>query len=560
MLTWYGTISTNALCETFTGEEFMRKLLWLLLLVPRLAHAANFPISSGASTAMIQSTINRAAAARGGNTVTFAAGSYSITSQISIPCPASALTIQGPAVATNVWPFTPSAVLTNKGITNDWGFAGHACNTAVTIQYLQWNGNHPPGGGGGFLFVPAGMNNLTVQWNWFYGNSALQTTQQNADTFIWLDGNWTGSHTQNTTIKFNRFGFTGSGDCGGPTGLMTLYGGGGGPGTCSSSGYAPRTGGSTCLYQNAPNLNAGGGACAAFGLHNNTDNFTFTNNAIQEQEQGGKCYKNNNGNVTSTNTLIQFNEFSGIHRIGYESQCNDGLVNFDSNVYHDPFFVSANSWAYSLPQGNTNSTNNVLIGNVGIVNDRNGNPASWAGDGIEFWGGLTSSNNLIQGKWLHGIAFGFSPGGSSINNNIFQMSASTSYINNEEGASPPSQTGNVTGQTISARASVAPTISPAPRGTYSSPIAVTITDAGYTTGPGPHGNHSIFYTTDGTIPTTSSTWCASPCSITVSPGTTVNAIGMWGAINQPRSYASGYGFVPSAVVAAHYDAGDGHRR
>src|SRR5260370_14327520 len=85
-----------------------------------VALAANYPISAGASTATIQSTINTAAAASGGNTVTFATGPYSITSQVTIPCPVSPLTIQGPApdgVGT-AWPITPTSLLTST-LTNN---------------------------------------------------------------------------------------------------------------------------------------------------------------------------------------------------------------------------------------------------------------------------------------------------------------------------------------------------------------------------------------------------------------------------------------------------------
>ena len=40
----------------------------------------------------------------------------------------------------------------------------------------------------GSCYAPAGMNNLTVTYNWFYGNSAIQAATQQADSFIWLDG------------------------------------------------------------------------------------------------------------------------------------------------------------------------------------------------------------------------------------------------------------------------------------------------------------------------------------------------------------------------------------
>ena len=83
----------------------------------------------------------------------------------------------------------------------------------------------------------------------------------------------------------------------------------------------------------------------------------------------------------------------------------------------------------------------------------------------------------------------------SFNNNIIQLSRSTNNFDNEEGQNnPPSQSGNVTGQSVSAVTSHAPTIS-------------------------------------------------------------AKGVGMWGALNQPTSYPSGYGFVPSSVVTASYATG-----
>ena len=210
----------------------MRRLIWLaiILLAPAFARAANYPISAGASTATIQSTINTAAAASGGNSVTFAAGSYSITSQVTIPCPASALTIQGPTPAGvgTTWPITPTAVLTGS-ITNASGFttAGSGCSTATTIQYLEWNGGRPSGGGGGFLFVPAGTNNLTVRWNYLHGAFGSQYGSHDYDGQIWLDGSTTSARDANVTIQWNKIGAVG--DCGASsttTGIMNLFGGG----------------------------------------------------------------------------------------------------------------------------------------------------------------------------------------------------------------------------------------------------------------------------------------------------------------------------------------------
>lgn len=464
------------------------------------------------------------------------------------------MVIEGPTPsgAGTTWPLTPTAILTSS-LTNNWAFSGTACSQGTTIQYLQYNGGNPSGGGGGFIHVPPGMNNLDVTYNWFYGNSALQTTQQSADAFIWLDGSSSSSRTQNTTIQWNRFGRSGSNDC---AQLMDLLGGGGGPGTCNSNGYAPPTGTRTCLYQGGSNLNSSGGSCAAVGVHAITDGLVISNNSISHQEQGFKFFEgvttDTNG---STNSTVCNNDLAGIHRIGLETQSNNSTIVVCNNDFHDPFVPNSGQWALSLPQNNVNSTGNVLLANTAIANDRNGNPASYAGNGIEFWGKGTSSNNLIQGLWNGGIEWGFTPGGWSANNNIIQLTTSNSYIGNEEGGStPPTQTGNVTGRTVSTVTSTAPSISPA-AGSVTFPLTVTLTDPGSTSGAGPRGNTGIWYTTDNSTPVPgsgSARHLSSGQTITLNSPVTVKAVGMWGSLNQPTSYPSGYGYVPSAVITASY--------
>src|ERR1700678_3003950 len=66
------------------GIQIVRKLLFMVaLLFCAKAHATTCPISSGASTATIQAAFNSCAGST--NTVTVAAGTYSITSTITIP-------------------------------------------------------------------------------------------------------------------------------------------------------------------------------------------------------------------------------------------------------------------------------------------------------------------------------------------------------------------------------------------------------------------------------------------------------------------------------------------
>ncbi|MGA9641875.1 MAG: chitobiase/beta-hexosaminidase C-terminal domain-containing protein [Terriglobales bacterium] len=76
-----------------------------------------------------------------------------------------------------------------------------------------------------------------------------------------------------------------------------------------------------------------------------------------------------------------------------------------------------------------------------------------------------------------------------------------------------------------------PTISPA-AGTYYNTQTVTISDT--------VSGATIYYTTNGSVPTTSSTSCANPCSVTVAVTTTLKAI------------ASGGGYTNSSVAVAAY--------
>ncbi len=516
-----------------------KTVLWLIpiVLAPHKVRAATYTIPAGASTATIQSTINTAAAAPGGNTVSFAAGSYSITQGINIPCPASPLTITGPSVPYH----NPSAYTAtlNGVVAGNWGFAMDSCATAVTIEYLNWNGGEPSAGGGGFLYVNSGVSNLTVTNNFIHGNQANVYDGHEYDSLIWFDGDDSdpvGNYDNNDTIQWNIFGATNDGtaanaDCGAVSALYDYQG---------------------------DTYDAVGGFCAAIGLHSSTNNFTVSNNVIHYQEEGFKLYEG--GQVASqefydNNLNFTYNDVAFIHRISVEGQqTGNPTMNFNNNDIHDQVNPAWGSWGFSIPQsGANNCQNNVLMANAVTTGNSTAGPGS-----VEFWGSGNCSNNLVQGYWGAAMQYGFGGSPWQMTQNIIQQLANTSYINNEENITCcyPVMTGNIESQKLATVTSAQPAISVASENGL---VTVTLTDAGVTNGGvGPQGNTTIYYTTDGSTPTTSSTVCnptpgSTNCSFTPPQGsTTVKAIGMWGAINQPKSYPNGYGFVPSAVASATY--------
>ena len=66
-------------------------------------------------------------------------------------------------------------------------------------------------------------------------------------------------------------------------------------------------------------------------------------------------------------------------------------------------------------------------------------------------------------------------------------------------------------------------------------------------------NTTDWCTTDGSTPTPGAGTAVgyyNGGTLTVTSTTTVKCVGMWGALNQPYSYPSGFGYVPSAVVSS----------
>lgn len=522
--------------------------------------------TSGASQATIQADLTSCGS---GNTLAFSAGNYNIGSTVSWPCGVS---MTGPAVPMTTYTtgdgykhlgYIPTATFNWTGGTNAWVFQYPVCTAPVSFTYLAVNGNLPNGGlnggggGGSINFAGGNSSNITLEYNWFYGNQADQQNDCCASVLIYVAGSGTAqgySVMSNLTIAWNQFGSSG-----GCSNVMSTF-------------FYP----SSETGNNNYNYNNNGGYCAAVAIGTSTTNLVEENNVVYHTEQGFKFFEPgpNGGQVGCSNPSanqychananILYNDFSGIHRIAIEAQDTPNpTMNFLYNSWHDPTNPGYGSWVFSLPQYdgsgasysniNTNVDYNVEISNV--------TPPTLYGQaggyvpGIEFWGTGTANYNLGQGNSLSCVAaFGYGDTPWTIANNIYQGPNSAVCNEEHQTTNPnPAQTNNSASTTIAALTSATPTISPG-SGTFTTSQKVTFTN----TGTNRDANTGIWYTTDGSTPTPGSgtaQYIASGGSIAVSTTTTVKAVGMWGAANQAASYASGYGYVPSAVVSATYTSG-----
>ncbi len=222
----------------------------------------------------------------------------------------------------------------------------------------------------------------------------------------------------------------------------------------------------------------------------------------------------------------------------------------------------------TLAQPNLNASNNVVLFNTSVGSNFR------YGFGMEAGGNLAQYNNiLMQASTTNGggagLAYDCGPV-QSMSNNTVTGSWGGAYIVNESGGNfpcgtdvtPAQLTGNVTGPTNQAYPSQAPSITPA-AGAQSFPLTVTMTDLGFTSDP------CLWATPASGTPRMAlprfrergtAQYLATGGTFVLPAAATVKAVGMWGAANQPTSYASGFGFVPSNVVTATYAASAAIRR
>jgi Chitobiase/beta-hexosaminidase C-terminal domain/Bacterial Ig-like domain (group 2) len=503
-------------------------------------------LNSGMSQSTLQSTI---ASAPSCALVIFAAGTYNITGTLNIPC-SSRLTLTGPAA-------TPATAIMNPSFTNQPIFNLSDC-TGVSIEYINFTKtqsikfNFDPGSwcASGCLISHNQFTGLTAQLpNGNGGNSGPACdsgggTQGNCDspgdtalTFSSYNGTACPgcSYLTNTAITYNQFGDASS--CLTPADVMdgTTYDYGG---NCSGIQFYVAINGVTVEYNNFVHLEEG---------------FHVLCGPVGGDDCSGPTA------WTFDNFTADYNDFSGIHRFGAEMQLQGSSnVHFDHNSFHTP--TAPWAWTFGVSNaccagldgsamtapGMTN-IDDVIIAEAPSTGVASG--SNYIGMADESWGnGAQYINSVVQGYWANGFEWAYITNGS-ISNNIIcgpSMAANKTLINQETTpptSTPPTISGNTTGSTCSTVPSTAPTISPA-GGAVSSATTVTLTDSGM--------NQSIYYTTDGSTPTTGSTLYTGPFQ--VSAGSKVQAIAMWGAPNQPKGYAAGYGYVPSAVVSASFSA------
>jgi len=533
----------------------MKTLFRLILIIAAFlacgkAHAGTCPVSSGGNIASAVSSCSSP------GTVQLAAGNYSVTSTITLPC---GISLSGPTVP---YSQTPNQTAIINGSSS---FAGSAfqttsgCSASQTIQYLQWNGQHAntKTNGGGFLLVNGGTTNLTVTNNYLHGADTVGADNDgccsDSSGQIFFDGSGT---TSNINITWNQIGGTSFGDC---------------SGAFADSGSSEEGGGSKCN---------------GVGINSNINNVNITNNNLTYLEEQIKVYSS--GATSCTNTNIRYNHFNQDWRLTIETQCFTGNSVSMNVQYNDRIAkysnTNLNGDDWSIANGCVNGISSTCI----THNDYNVllETSSCCNTGNEIWGdsaenpattyatSTTTTYNLYQGYWYNAIVW--SPAGNLIlNNNTMNVvdagtntsCGSTSDFptggfwnanhNPESGGIPvysPTCTGNTFSNNITGTyPSASPTISPV-SGTFSSSQTVTIAN----TGTNRDTNTTDWCTTDGSTPTPGS-GTAVPYynggSFNVTATTTVKCVGMWGALNQPYAYPSNYGYVPSSVVSATYTGG-----
>ncbi len=480
---------------------------------PRTGPVVN--VNSGMSSEALQSAMSRAPR---GATILFAAGTYNLTTQITVPC--HNLHLTGPVAA------MPTAILAASYKNSHILAFNGGCANLGSIRFLHFENTGAVyfgvGDNSNFTFehnlvtnLPSGLNNITTEAG------------------LWFDGTLS-TTLKNVLIRYNTFGDDHS--------CTTVF----------------------------ADIKDQGGYCAGVITSQGEDqNLTVEYNNFIHVEQGIHFVQLATFNPGKPNSVcvscrVDYNYILNYHRIGIEIQVSTPTdpILIEHNAVVDPINSSWGTYAVSLACCLTDRfmrttghspallfDDNVLVATKPIGSE-------CPPYGVEFWGiGAQGTNSLVEGTFCNGYTWGFGAAPWAIKDNYIcgpNYAKGGGYITNQQKKdNPPMQSGNVVAASCSARASKTPEISPA-GGTFSGSQEVRLTDSGSNTG--------IWYTTDGSTPVPGSgTARYYTAPFIISKTTTVKAVGMWGAANQPVNYPPGHGYIPSSIITASFTAASSSR-
>lgn len=521
----------------------------LCMVLGHKAHASCVGITGGMTAAQVVSAVTACNTA-GGGVVNATAGVYGpFTSTFTLPCNVS---IAGPTIPYGQTHYQTAIFQGSSSFSGQPIHTTVGCSVSQSISYLEWDGKLPSAGGG-FIFIAGGTNHLLINNVWAHGANGPAYPGGTSEAQI-LFGGTSGNintPTQNVQILNSEFGPEGSAtDCGA---AMTEQ-----------------------------DTEGGGGFCAGILFNGYVKNILVDGNNFHYLEQGIKVIEvttNGGSSQNSGNTwglTVTHNSFTQIQRIPFETQSNYYTTAFPT-VQTINYNYLGNRYAgnggqqnfdFSIANGCGNPPGTPLCSaNIDFNTDIQNINNAVHGAGNEIWGDSnTHANGWLMEGYVAGAggAFDWAQSGQfQFNNEILNIKSGTGtncasqgggFWNHEDSpAFTPTCTGNSYSSTgTGTYASTTPTMTPS--GTFTTSQSVVLTNPGT----GLNTNTGIWYTTDGSTPvpgTGTAKFYTAPFNVTTT--TTVNAVGMWGAINQPTSYPASYGFVPSTMVSATYTATSG---
>lgn len=531
----------------------MKKFIAVVFFVvcSHYAHATNCPVSAGAAQSTITSIIGGCGS---GNTVTFAAGTYTWTSTYTLPCGVS---LQGvvPASKGGTQPTYSQTPNQTTKFTGNFGTGNYGplrttagCSSSQSILYIEWDGQRPgtgqnlnPGssyacrsennnypeasdlvcgiGGGNFIFITPGTQNFTMEYNYIHGNNCGYLCGDTHSSLVYMGspGGQNGCCTypngypvdSNINISWNIL--SAAGDC------------------AAAVNY----------NDNNQNTEGGGGTCNGVSMQAAFTNLTVSNNRFITGDDELKFYElyTNGGQGAAAGgsagycspCTFNYNHFQQFDRIAQEMQINWGGSSEPTLVYSQ-----WSDWSnhlvpmqqdYDLSMANGCLTGFNTPGEIDCVNHVDYNmsvadtpTAGYGIPGFEYWGGngSTGNGNFWSGSYNY-ISFQWDPNGNyTFNNNTVmttenngnaggwgcvlqngQSNPAYGSTNPQAAYTGPSCNNNYYTTSNGTITSVAPVLS------FSGGV-VTITNSNVSTpngsNPGRDSNTTFWCTTDGSTP------------------------------------------------------------